>query len=322
MRQLYLALAACVAALPAYAQAPTPNQSPTPGAQKASPATQQFVTKAAIGDLYEIESSSMVHDKSPGGEFENFAQRIVDDHTKSSEQLKSLAQKAGIEVPSDMDAKHQEMMDKLQSASGGEFAKLYRSQQIDAHKEAVDLYQQYGQSGDNMDIRQFAESTLPALKEHLQMAESLPQEPAMTTAQAGGQNMQHKSAEGGKTMIIGTLGPEHILASDLEDTDVYNAAGEEIGEVEDVVLTKKGEAMALVVSVGGFLGLGEKNVAIPVTAVEITADPNRGITGTDEEQAKTEPGEPTRIVLHGLSREQLEAAPSFESKNTERQGAP
>jgi len=309
MRQLYLAVAVCAAALPAYAQGQP--QGATPQAeqqQQASPMTQQFLSKAAIGDHYEIQSSRMAMEKSLGGEFQNFARRIIDDHTKSGEKLKTLAKNMNLQLPSELDAKHSSMIEQLSSASGSQFASMYRDQQIDAHKEAIQLYQQYSQQGDNAELRQFVDSTIPALQEHLQLAQNLPQEPGTAVSQAPGMQMGQKMGRHtaqGETKIIGSLGPDHVFASDLEDMDIYSTAGEQIGEVSDVVLNRNGETVALVVGVGGFLGLGEKNVAIPFTAVEISASRR-------DESATTEPGSPNRIVLRGMTREELEAAPSFE----------
>jgi sporulation protein YlmC with PRC-barrel domain len=51
---------------------------------------------------------------------------------------------------------------------------------------------------------------------------------------------------------------------------VYNAADERIGEVDDILITNDGRAVALVVGVGGFLGIGESHVVVPYDAVKVT----------------------------------------------------
>ena len=45
--------------------------------------------------------------------------------------------------------------------------------QVSAHKDAVSLFERYSKDGDNPDLKAFASKTLPALKEHLQMAQNL-----------------------------------------------------------------------------------------------------------------------------------------------------
>lgn len=329
MRQIYLALAAvCVAALPAYAQFPTKDA--TVSGRTTSPITQEFVNKAIISDLYEIQSSRLALDRFLGGEFKSLAQKIIDDHTKNIEKLKSLIETLAIEAPSQLDDHHQDMIDQLQSATGEQFDAWYRNQQIAAHKEAIDLYQQYRRTGANSELRQFAENTVPMLREHLQMVRNLPPEPtALSEAPAGRNQTAQDPAEAGQRQIISSLGTDHILASDLIGTSVYGTAGEEVGEIDNVVLTRNGEAVALVVGVGGFLGLGEKNVAIPIDAVEISAREEQGALRVDrpagasgERQTRDVPADPNRIVLRGMTRQELESAPSFERNYKPRLSTP
>lgn len=56
-------------------------------------------------------------------------------------------------------------------------------------------------------------------------------------------------------------------SSKLLGTTVYNKANENIGEVADVVIGSDGAVTAVVLSVGGFLGMGEKHVAVPFKSV-------------------------------------------------------
>jgi sporulation protein YlmC with PRC-barrel domain len=84
-----------------------------------------------------------------------------------------------------------------------------------------------------------------------------------------------------------------ILASKVAGTSVYNTAGESIGHVEDVVLDKMSDKiMFAVVGFGGFLGIGEKYHPLPWSQLDY--DENLG---------------GYRV---GLTREQLEQAPSYE----------
>lgn len=83
------------------------------------------------------------------------------------------------------------------------------------------------------------------------------------------------------------------LATDLVGLTVENPAGEELGDINDLVLGKDGQVVGAVVGVGGFLGMGEKNVAIPFGIVETK-------TADDE-----------TIVLLNTTREALEGAPDY-----------
>jgi sporulation protein YlmC with PRC-barrel domain len=66
--------------------------------------------------------------------------------------------------------------------------------------------------------------------------------------------------------------PLTLSVDELEDRDVYTADGEEIGEVEEVLGTTQGEPTALALEVGGFLGIGEREVIVPLDQLAITED--------------------------------------------------
>jgi sporulation protein YlmC with PRC-barrel domain len=73
--------------------------------------------------------------------------------------------------------------------------------------------------------------------------------------------------------------------------DVYNDAGDKIGDINDLIVTPSKSVSYAIVGVGGFLGMGEHEIAVPVSKL------------------KQEMG---KIVLHGATKEALKAAPKFE----------
>jgi sporulation protein YlmC with PRC-barrel domain len=73
--------------------------------------------------------------------------------------------------------------------------------------------------------------------------------------------------------------------------DVYNDAGDKVGEINDLIVTPDKALSYAIVGVGGFLGVGERDIAVPVG------------------KFKQEKG---KIVLHGATKEALKAAPKFE----------
>ena len=87
-----------------------------------------------------------------------------------------------------------------------------------------------------------------------------------------------------------------ILAVRLGGTPVLNAKGENIGNVSDVVLDATGQAKAVVIGVGGFLGVGAKEVAVPYSAVKFGDILNS-----------------RRLVVVDVTKEQLTAAPAYKA---------
>ncbi len=77
------------------------------------------------------------------------------------------------ELPSALDSAHQTKLDKLKGLSGSDFVSSYRTMQVDAHKDAVDLFERYAKGGDDAELKSWAGKTLPALKHHLEMAQGL-----------------------------------------------------------------------------------------------------------------------------------------------------
>jgi sporulation protein YlmC with PRC-barrel domain len=74
--------------------------------------------------------------------------------------------------------------------------------------------------------------------------------------------------EGGRLMT--TLPGDTLPVSKYYKEDVYDARDSKIGDIKDVLLDKSGQVAAVIVGVGGFLGMGEKDVAVPFNAIRIT----------------------------------------------------
>lgn len=138
--------------------------------------TKDFVTKAAQSDMYEIQSSKfIVKSDIKNDATKKFAQRMIDDHTKTSNELKQMLQSEKMEqnLPSSMSKSQQKMLNSLKGMKGEALATHYRKEQVTAHQKAVDLFGAYSNTGDNPELKKWAADTLPALKEHLKMAQQL-----------------------------------------------------------------------------------------------------------------------------------------------------
>lgn len=139
-----------------------------------APSSQDFVTQAVISDMFENQSSKLALEKSDE-KTKAFAQKMIDDHKKTSDELKSVVQTGDMKLtlPTELDSSHQSKLDKLKSLSGEDFTKQYQDDQVTAHKNATDLYKRYAEGGDNAALKAFAIKTKPHLDEHLKMAQDL-----------------------------------------------------------------------------------------------------------------------------------------------------
>jgi putative membrane protein len=139
-----------------------------------APKTEDFVAEAATSDMFEIESSKLAIARSDAST-KAFAEQMVKDHQKTTQELKALVSsgKVSAKIPQAMTSGQQSMLDKLKGLQGEDFTKQYHSDQEDAHEDAVDLFKRYGDEGDNADLKAWAANTRPALEHHLQMAKDL-----------------------------------------------------------------------------------------------------------------------------------------------------
>ena len=162
-------------ALPAIAQTGSTMSSGTAAVGDAA-----FVRTAAISDMYEIQASKLAQTKAASADVKTFASKMITDHTKTSDQLKSIvSSKPGMTLPTSLDAKHKALLAKLKSA-GTSFDSTYAHQQLEAHQQAVMLFTSESQHGKDADLKKFATDTLPALQQHLAMAQQLPKGGAAT----------------------------------------------------------------------------------------------------------------------------------------------
>jgi putative membrane protein len=173
MKRSLIALACLVLAGPALAQS-VGEKTGVNSTLGISPSTADFVKQVAISDMFEIQSNKLAEEKGNAAE-KTFAAQMVTDHTKTSTELKGLVSsgKVKVELPAGLDSAHQSKLDKLKNGSGKDFSSNFDSMQVDAHKDAVSLFERYAKGGDNADLKQWAGKTLPALKHHLEMAQNL-----------------------------------------------------------------------------------------------------------------------------------------------------
>ncbi|MGB3813283.1 MAG: PRC-barrel domain-containing protein [Shinella sp.] len=123
--------------------------------------------------------------------------------------------------------------------------------------------------------------------------EDTAQTPATGTATED--TAQAPAAGGG---YLAAQSDEQISANTYIGQAVYNSADESIGKISDLIMEKDGGITAAIIGVGGFLGIGEKWVAVPFTTISITQAPET----EDVKLTTTE------------TAESLQAAPEFKTK--------
>lgn len=134
-----------------------------------------FVMTAAMSGMAEVEMGRMAVERGASDAVKQFGQRMIDDHTRTNSELMQITSTLGVTPPAALDARHRAASAKLARLSGPAFDRAYAKQMVDDHQKAVSLFQRESERGANPELKSFAARTLPALREHLEMARGLSQ---------------------------------------------------------------------------------------------------------------------------------------------------
>lgn len=142
-----------------------------------APSTQDFVTEAATSDMLEIQAGKIAQQRGNAAE-KSFGAQMVADHTKTSADIKGMiaSGKLKVQLPKALPSSAQGKLDNLNDAKNEDFSSIYDPMQVSAHEDAVSLFERYGKSGDNAELKAWANKMLPTLKHHLDMANQLDNE--------------------------------------------------------------------------------------------------------------------------------------------------
>jgi len=132
-----------------------------------------FVKEAAEAGLAEVQMGQIAQQNAQNQSLKDFGSRIVADHTKANQELMQIASQKGIQTPTAMNSRDQQMIQHLSSLNGAEFDKMCEKHAVEAHLKAVKAFKIEAQRGQDADIKAFAEKTLPTLEEHLKTARDL-----------------------------------------------------------------------------------------------------------------------------------------------------
>ena len=178
-RKSLIVTAASMIAASAVLAAQTPAKSAPPQKKsegKSVVADQAFVKEAASDGLAEVELGKLASDKATNDKVKSFGQRMVTDHGKANDELKTLASTKQMTVPTSVDPKHQATRDRLAKLSGAQFDTAYVREMVAGHKKAVAGFMRESMSGKDPEVKAWAGKTLPTLREHLMMIEGLQKE--------------------------------------------------------------------------------------------------------------------------------------------------
>jgi len=182
----------------------TSAQSGSSSATSASKSGSGAVAKAdakmmrdlAQANLAEIATGKLALEKSQNDQVKAFAQKMIDDHTKSQKQLEELAQQKGVTLPTEPDAKHKASAKMLSALEGDKFDKMYMNQVgVRDHKNTHQMLVKAEKKAKDQDLQNLAQSTAPIVENHLEMAQD---QTGKKSSSSGASGSKGSSASGSK----------------------------------------------------------------------------------------------------------------------------
>jgi len=134
---------------------------PTSSGSSLSEKDKTFMKKAAKGGVMEVTMGQVAEQKAQNEDVKSFGKRMVTDHSKANDELKSIASKKGFQLPS------KEHTGKWTSD------KAYIDMMVKDHEKDLAEFQEEANSGSDPDVKKFADDTAKVVQEHLNLAKEI-----------------------------------------------------------------------------------------------------------------------------------------------------
>jgi putative membrane protein len=168
--------------LPALAQSET-NASPgsAPGAAPAvrlpvlGSGDRNFLLRAAADELFELEMSRLAVQQASAPDLKAYAGTLVEHHMAVQQELTTLAQAKGLNLPTTLSASRQREINRMQRLAGDDFDRQYfQAVGLRAHRQNIKLFGDAGRMARDPDVRAWANKIMPTQEQHLAEARALP----------------------------------------------------------------------------------------------------------------------------------------------------
>jgi putative membrane protein len=134
----------------------------------------KFVMKAAQGGMLEVDLGKVAQDQGSSQGVKDFGAKMVEDHGKANDELKSIVATKNITLADSLDAKHQKMLDDLKAKSGTDFDTAYLAAMTKTHNMDDALFMKEASSGTDPDLKAFADKTdKDVIKKHIAMLQDM-----------------------------------------------------------------------------------------------------------------------------------------------------
>jgi putative membrane protein len=150
---------------------------PASGGQSAKAETkstaQAFLQKAAEGQQAEIVLGELASKRAGNAQVKQFGEKMIEDHRKARAEIQQLASREGVALSSELTGKHKDKHELFARLSGSEFDRAYMKHMLRDHRKDVKEFERNVKAINDPQVQQWAEGTLPVLKQHLRQAQQI-----------------------------------------------------------------------------------------------------------------------------------------------------
>jgi putative membrane protein len=142
-------------------------------AQKMDNDDASAMKQLAQANLNEIAAGKTASSKAQSPDVKKFAQKMVDDHSKMLEEMRSLAKKKDVALPQDANMKDMAQMKLMERKSGGEFDAAFMEHMVKDHEQTLKDVQNIASKAKDAEFKAAVQKAEPKIKEHLELAQRL-----------------------------------------------------------------------------------------------------------------------------------------------------
>lgn len=136
-----------------------------------SRADREFLKEAAQLGQAEVALAKVAQEKASNPEIKRLAQDLVSGHTKANQELSQLALNKGVDIATQPSAMARGRIQGIEKAQGERFDKEFQDQVIKDHRHSIAIFEKAAKSSSDPDVKAWAQKMIPALEQHLAMAQ-------------------------------------------------------------------------------------------------------------------------------------------------------
>jgi putative membrane protein len=138
-----------------------------------TPAEQDFMMKAALANMAEIDIARFAMQKSQNSDVTDYANMIQSDHTSALEDLSDLMKDRGISMPRALNPETKKDIETMTELSGSDFDREFANMMVADHQKVIEMFRDQANIAQDPEVLKYTEDLLPKLEMHLEKAQKL-----------------------------------------------------------------------------------------------------------------------------------------------------